>query len=135
MTTTIELNRAVAEYEGRVITSHLGGAVWVKGRDENGNDLDNYNFVYAPSTDWAQGGPIIARENIVVCPPALNAPADEQWWYAQKDRVNGPTAFWCGKGETPLIAAMRCYVASKMGNRSRWLVCRTKLCRIHKNQR
>ena len=44
------------------------------------------SWVYSPSTNWAQGGPIIEREMIDLM-------------YVAK----------------PLIAAMRCYVASKLG--------------------
>ena len=63
---------------------------------------------YLPSTDWAQGGPIIEREKIRL---------DTTWngedgnWSARIDSVGG---WWLG--ETPLIAAMRCYVASKLGD-------------------
>jgi hypothetical protein len=54
---------------------------------------------FSPSTDWAQGGPIIEREGIALLPPQLaEMPGYE------------------GRGETLLIAAMRCYVASKLGD-------------------
>jgi len=61
---------------------------------------------YRPSVNWAQGGAIIERECI-----------DLEW-------TGIPNAdFFCtiqGKyeahGTTPLIAAMRCYVASKLGD-------------------
>lgn len=55
------------------------------------------------STDWAQGGPIIEREKISV----IEGFNDE--WQAGKR----PHKF--SYGPTPLIAAMRCYVASKLG--------------------
>ena len=57
------------------------------------------------STDWAQGGPIIEREGIsvYVC--------YESWWATPR---NGPKL--THSGTTPLIAAMRCYVASKLGD-------------------
>jgi hypothetical protein len=56
------------------------------------------------STDWAQGGPIIEREMIELIPqtPAL--------WDAMYRGQHIPN-----DGPTPLIAAMRCYVASKLG--------------------
>ena len=61
---------------------------------------------YTPSTDWAQGGPIIEREGI-----ATRENGDSEDWYACKRWDNH------GKfGTTPLIAAMRCYVASKLGD-------------------
>jgi len=54
------------------------------------------------STDWAQGGPIIEREGINL------VKMHGHGWHAD-----------CGKvatGPTPLIAATRCYVASKLGD-------------------
>ena len=58
------------------------------------------------STDWAQGGLIIEQECICVG-LSMDAPI----WYANK----GPERYH-QFGPTPLIAAMRCYVASKMGD-------------------
>ena len=58
---------------------------------------------FMPSTDWAQGGPIIERERIDVYG------FDGEQWGAEDN-------FRSRKyGDTPLIAAMRCYVASKLG--------------------
>jgi hypothetical protein len=65
---------------------------------------------YSPSTDWAQGGPIIEREKIdtfnqnngytgAIKMPTKNDPH--------------PTPYF---GTTTLIAAMRCYVSSKLGD-------------------
>jgi hypothetical protein len=54
------------------------------------------------STDWAQGGPIMERENIATAWHITR-------WVAWRGVVEHP-------GPTPLIAAMRCFVASKMGN-------------------
>jgi len=59
---------------------------------------------YQPSTDWAQGGPIIEREGIELLCESLGFR-----WVAMPQK--GPE--W--QGPTPLIAAMRCYVASKLG--------------------
>jgi hypothetical protein len=61
---------------------------------------------YTPSTDWAQGGPIIEREKIQ---PAYCRAITE--WRAE--HYSNPAIQY---GTTPLIAAMRCYVASKMGD-------------------
>lgn len=57
------------------------------------------------STDWAQGGPIIERERIDVF-----SIANGKGWCAQSD-----VRVFNGYGPTPIIAAMRCYVASKLG--------------------
>ena len=58
---------------------------------------------FQPSTDWSQGGPIIERERIAVWGD------NDTYWEAE-----------CGwswaQGETPLVAAMRCYVGSQLGD-------------------
>lgn len=63
---------------------------------------------YNPSTDWEQGGPIIEREK-------LNTEWSALWksWLCPDKRNGGATSYM---GDTPLIAAMRCYVASKLGD-------------------
>jgi Protein of unknown function (DUF2591) len=58
---------------------------------------------FCPSTDWAEGGPIIEREEL----SRLKCYGTNQW-----ECNNGP--IFC-EGPTPLIAAMRCYVASRLG--------------------
>lgn len=63
---------------------------------------------FNPSTDWAQGGPIIEREGIRVGP--VN---DSEGWFAYKYVGGGKPEYF---GPTPLSAAMRCYVASKLGD-------------------
>ena len=60
---------------------------------------------YSPSTDWAQGGVIIEREKIEVF-------IRDEKWFAYSS-LSKPEDFY---GETPLIAAMRCYVASELGD-------------------
>ena len=62
-------------------------------------------YIYTPSTDWAQGGPIIERERITVM-------ALSNDWEAQSQKR--PVV--CIEGPTALIAGMRCYVASKLGD-------------------
>ena len=100
-------------------TSELQGAAldwavakcerWVAGT----NDEDLVSFVlesspdemhFWPSTDWAQGGPIIEREGITV------RRYTDALWDASMGRLD-----YVADGPTPLIAAMRCYVASKLG--------------------
>jgi hypothetical protein len=62
------------------------------------------------STDWQQGGPIIERERIQLRIDEHGNDFAVQWieGIGYGPRVDGPT---------PLIAAMRCYVASKLGDR------------------
>lgn len=59
------------------------------------------------STNWAQGGPIIEREEIY-----LNPNNGNDLWFAETT-IDGPRGEY---GPTPLIAAMRCFVASKLGD-------------------
>ena len=66
---------------------------------EAGHDVE-----YTPSTDWSQGGPIIEREKIDILHEH-----DMRWVAVPQKGVER-------YGPTPLIAAMRCYVASKMGD-------------------
>ena len=54
---------------------------------------------WQPSELWEQGGPIIEREGIALIPG----------WTAERPGYSAD-------GDTPLIAAMRCYVASKLGD-------------------
>ena len=63
---------------------------------------------FSPSTDWKQGGPIIEREKISVLEAG-------QFWGA-RPLQNGIAPIKDSYGKNPLIAAMRCYVASKLGD-------------------
>jgi hypothetical protein len=65
------------------------------------------NGMASPSTDWSEGGPILERECIV-----LVTTESGQLWDAKRAGVEN-TYY---RGPTPLIAAMRCYVASKLGD-------------------
>ena len=69
------------------------------------------------STDWSYGGPLIEREGITVVKlndlyfPKGNE-AGLHWEALYKATTQVVTHY----GTTPLIAAMRCYVASKLGD-------------------
>lgn len=83
-------------------------------RDEDGNLTGSY--MTGPellfSKMWESGGPIIERERI-----SLRVNVNGANWVAFLDfggsLVNGVKARM--PGPTPLIAAMRCYVVSKLG--------------------
>ena len=62
---------------------------------------------YEPSTDWSQGGPIIEREQLQICPEIGKRGCGNAWWAVA---VTPHDAY----GATPLVAAMRCFVASKL---------------------
>jgi hypothetical protein len=80
---------------------------------------------YEPSTNWAQGGPIIDKEDIAISPApdglcsAYKSDGTTRWLTkGGPTPTSGVEVFnWTYKqqGYTPLIAAMRCYVASKLG--------------------
>jgi hypothetical protein len=61
---------------------------------------------FMPSTDWALGGPIIERGQFDIEFYARNE------WGARRRAGDRPNEY----GKTPLIAAMRAYVASKFGD-------------------
>ena len=66
---------------------------------------------FAPWADWSQGGAIIEREKIEVM-------VVKNGWYCQKQTGAGiaEADFARGTAQVPLVAAMRCFVASRLGN-------------------
>ncbi len=107
------LDWAVAYCEGLtnpLFSRHTAGQCWIN-VGPTGHD------VFAPSTDWFQGGPIIERERIAL----WHGPTG---WYATPTTATGYTGedYYIDVteddgvfGPTPLVAAMRCFVASKLG--------------------
>jgi hypothetical protein len=98
--TPIQLNWLAAKAEGildRIELEQVNG-VWSVA-------IPDLGCSFEPSTCWTQGGPIIEREMIELVPqsPAL--------WEAMYRNQHIPH-----DGPTPLIAAMRCYVASELGD-------------------
>ena len=104
-------------------TSELTGAAldWAVAKCEGGDfcitrpDLLASGVVQPPpySTNWAQGGPIIERTFANVffdIKDASYAGHREEPWFCEMDEIGG---MW--HGPTPLIAAMRCHVANKLG--------------------
>ena len=63
---------------------------------------------FEPSTNWSQGGPIVDRENINITGPRSRRVAQ----IIDADGFN-----FIGVASTSLIAAMRCFVASKLGDK------------------
>ena len=71
---------------------------------------------FEPSIDWSQAGPIIEREFIELRNQTNFSGGWEAWkWDNSKSDyiIIGKQGAYC---PTPLIAAMRCYVASKLGD-------------------
>jgi len=118
-------------YEMKIKTSELTGAaldwavekcIQLAGFDpdmgaftpDSMNEYVEIDNIYGPqwrgpaySTDWAQGGAIIEGEGI-----SLDKVSETMWIAFRRE---GP-AFSEESGPTPLIAAMRCFVASKLGD-------------------
>ena len=93
------LDWAVAKAEGHNVRKQWSGFLFIM-------DGEKQVCEWKPSTAWAQGGPIIERELY-----SLQHIQSPEWeWAASADGGNA------GYGPTPLIAAMRCYVASKLGD-------------------
>lgn len=87
-------------------TSELRGAAldWAVAKCEVGEDISEIDDPHFYSTDWAIGGPIIERERIDVL-----YEHDLRWIAVPQKGIES-------YGPTPLVAAMRCYVASVLGD-------------------
>ena len=102
------LDWAVAKCEGVSVEISIGGW-WVFDSSAFPKFIDSYNDgkwqAFHPSICWAQGGPIIEQEKIEIF-------IRDEMWFAYSS-LSVPQDF---HGDTPLIAAMRCYVASQFGD-------------------
>ena len=98
--TPLQLNWLVAKCEGMDIEIRPAGAcgrpLYVLAAASGRTP-----WTWSPSTSWHQGGEIIEREKIALFPQEIGT-------WAAGDQYT--------RGETPLIAAMRCYVALKLGD-------------------
>ena len=88
-----------------------------KAKGEYQCPVDEYTAVWMTnrrySTDWLLGGPIIEREEISI---SREFAASKVEWAAWTPAPIRDDAEAFGYGPTPLVAAMRCYVASKLGD-------------------
>ena len=66
---------------------------------------------YSPSTDWAEGGPIVQRERMEVM-PCMDVLVEK--WIATHCLRQSKWTQECGP--TPLIAVMRAFCCSKLGD-------------------
>lgn len=104
------LDAAVAKVEGVRVRYFDDVCVCYQGGDDTGMK-ERRGPHYNPSRNWANGGPIIEREWIGLDRGRLEAPPEERWW---ADAGAPKASVECGP--TALIAAMRAFVASKLGN-------------------
>ena len=114
---TSELTGAALDW---AVAESSGTPIYRSGKTLSRMDVDG-GIYWQPSIDWSQGGPIIDREDI-----AMSSKPDGLWAaYAPKGTrsvQHGGQAvevfnwYFKQEGYTPLVAAMRCYVASKLGD-------------------
>ena len=75
------------------------------------------SYYFNPSENWSEGGPIIEREKITLSYRDRLMPTGNQgcvaYYLSELFEDNGG---FHSIGSTPLIAAMRCYVASKLSD-------------------
>lgn len=71
---------------------------------------------YSPSTDWAVGGPILEKELMQVFIYAESSPNEP--WFVEKNHFgrHHKAGRSYARGPTILIASMRCYCCSKLGD-------------------
>jgi len=97
-------------------TNELTGAAldWAVAKCEGTlHDDGSVSDYFQPSVDWEQGGAIIECEEISI---SREFSSDRIMWAAWTPAPIRDDAAAFGYGKTPLIAAMRCYVASKLGD-------------------
>ena len=100
------LDYVVAKIESGIEPEYFNDSVWIT----TGNFFARVRRnVFVPSTNWSQGGPIIERERISV----VDVDGYDFW---KADKLNKEAIPVISYGPTPLIAAMRCYVANKLGD-------------------
>ena len=93
------------------------GKIYRWSRDGDGNLTGGYQTgsEFLPSKMWESGGPIIEREGIEL----HGCKANGLWaqFYNMRLAADGKSKHYHRQtGPTPLIAAMRCFVASKLGD-------------------
>lgn len=69
--------------------------------------VDGHDIEYSPSEMWMLGGPIVEQEKI-----NLTASVEGNWIANISEDFE---MIYIATGDTPLVAAMRCYVRSKLG--------------------
>lgn len=110
--TPLQLNYLVAKCEGMTIEIRPAGAcgrpLYVLAAEAGSTP-----WTWEPSTSWHHGGPIIEREKLELRPGLYHSNV----WACWGQSHHGERLSQQGKtGPTPLIAAMRCYVASQLGD-------------------
>jgi hypothetical protein len=105
------LDWMVAKADNREVLSTICQKIYVADRS------DGLSWLYGPSKWWAEGGPIIEQHQLCVgyryqCDPdycPINEAATSCW-------ARTTSGGYLKYGPTPLVAAMRCFVASRLGD-------------------
>lgn len=120
--TGTKLDWAVAKCEGFTLyeDAMLNGitkrGVWLSGLSIEPNTWTPL-AMFTPSTDWAQGGPIIEREKFDRISTNVSGGFTVSRKFVELRDDDSYSIRWVhGSGPTTLIATMRCYVASKLGD-------------------
>lgn len=111
----VEVAIAAQFNEGRKLkvvrdSRSASGPCWIEVENSPGSGIFHRSM---HSTDWSQGGPIIEREQLWLTGPFRER---EDWKCGSGLKSDWDYAASEFTGPTPLIAAMRCFVASKLGD-------------------
>lgn len=93
----------------------LDGVCMIAASQDTQTTLGTPMVHYRPSTNWADGGPVMESERISV----WRYPDLDSWHAGMEFDVaqdEGLMVKHYYQGPTPLIAAMRCFIASKFGD-------------------
>ncbi len=80
-------------------------------RDRRRTEVIRGEYIHRYHQSWSQGGPILERELIRITPLHMG-----REWEATLDLDEGDAMVETQRGPTPLIAVMRCFVASRLGD-------------------
>jgi len=99
-------------YTGQLCYTNTGGSPRFL---RNGKPVGVWGNPMSSYLDWPQAGPIIERECIATYASGACSvsPKNPDYWVAE---ILDTSEILTQYGPTPLIAAMRCYVASKLGD-------------------
>lgn len=112
------LDAAVAMADQRKTVEIIDGRCHAATPMHRDGELKGYGMIpFQPSTRWCDGGPLIERERIAIA-------AFDDGWCGEVPRTIAGTSGWYYRGgdswgrpaPTPLIAAMRAFVASRLGD-------------------
>lgn len=111
-----ELDRAVALALGWSVRGDLWvGPTGITGRVTR-DDMPAQVGIdkFSPSMNWSQGGPIIERERIELWFRGMDG--NTPMWSARCCRPDGLSEQKPSSADSPLLAAMRAFVASRAGS-------------------